>query len=163
MGRHPDPDSQLQKELTIGYLWPHHRSMARAMVAGGLQPGQLAKAFGFSEGQVTRIIHSPMFKAELARLEAEAEGIAVDIRADIKKSAEKAIEILDEQLHNEHHDAKLRQRAAFDILDRAGYGKQDRPIRAGGDINITQVNVKEMSTEKLRDGVMDLIEGQDYE
>jgi len=146
---------------TISNLWPHHRSMARSIVAAGLTPTQLAETYGFSQGQITRIINSPMFKLELARLEKEADELAVDVRADLKRMAVRAVEILDEQMNKVGVEEKTKQKAAFGVLDRAGYGKKDRPISTG-DINIhnTQVNIAKLSDKELRDNVMDLIEGE---
>lgn len=147
---------------TIKTLWPHHRSMARAMVAAGLTPMQLAEAYGFTPGQITRIINSPVFKVELARLEGEADEIAVDVRKDLKLLAERAVEILDDQMNKPGVENKLQQQAAFGVLDRSGYGKSDR---IGGDknINITQINVANLSDKELRDDVLDLVEKEDWE
>lgn len=143
---------------TIKTLWPHHRSMCRAMVAGGLTPGQLATAYGFTPGQITRIINSPMFRLELERLEGEAEELAIDVRADLKRIAVRAVEILDEQMNQVGTTEQTKQKAAFGILDRAGYGKREGPS-AGRDVKLTQINIGELSDKELRDDVMDLIEG----
>lgn len=162
MGRHPEertPDTP-----TIGHLWPHHRSMARALVEGA-QPGELAEIFGFTPGQITRIINSPMFQVELKRLEEMADEVAVSVRQDLRRMAERAVEVLDEQLHRKDVSEKIRQDAAFDVLNRAGYAKKDRPIHVEGDLYATQINqtnVGDMSDGELRDEVIDLIEG-DYE
>lgn len=146
---------------TIQNLWPHHRSMARSMVAAGLTPSQLADAYGFTLGQITRIINSPMFRVEVARLEGMADEVAIDVREDIRKLAERAIEVLDDQLNKQGIPENVRQKAAFDVLDRAGYGAKDKsPTK--GDINLTQINIGQLSDKELKNEVMDLIEG-DYE
>jgi hypothetical protein len=138
--------------------------MARAVVAGGLTPGQLAKAYGYTEGQISRIMNSPCFLTELARLEAGADEDAAKVQEDIKKMAVRAVEVIDDQLNKPGIDPKVQQKAAFDVLDRAGHGKgKKRPITVGGDLNVTQVNVDKMSDKDLREDVMDLIEGKDYD
>ena len=147
---------------TIRTLWPHHRSMARAMVAAGLTPTQLATAYGFTQGQITRIINSPVFRVELARLEGEADEVAVDVRKDLKLLAERAVEILDDQLNKQGVDVKVQQQAAFGVLDRSGYGKTD-PFKGAKRISITQVNVANLSDKELRDDVLDLVEDEDWE
>jgi len=129
------------------------------MVAAGLTPTQLADAYGFSQGQITRIINSPMFRLELARLEGQAEELAVDVRADLKKMAVRAVEILDERMEKDN----LKNQDLFGVLDRAGYGKDSEGPKAGRDINLTQINIGDMSDKELRDNVMDLVENQDYE
>ena len=140
---------------TIKTLWPHHRSMCRAMVAGGLTPGQLATAYGFTPGQITRIINSPMFRLEMERLEEQAEELACDVRADLKKMATRAVEILDERMQQKE---SMPNKDLFGVLDRAGYGVKDGP-KVGGDVKLTQINIGELSDKELRDDVMDLIEG----
>lgn len=139
---------------TIKTLWPHHRSMCRAMVGGGLTPGQLATAYNFTPGQITRIINSPMFRLELERLEGEAEGIACDVRADLKRMAGRAVEILDERMQQKD---SLPNKDLFGVLDRAGYGTKEGP-KAGRDFKLTQINIGELSDKELRDDVMDLVE-----
>lgn len=147
------------KSPTIQSLWPHHRSMARALVAAGLTPSQLADAYGFSKGQITRIINSPMFKLEMSRIEEKAEEIACDIREDIKKLAVRAVEVLDDQLNKVGIPENVKQRAAFDVLDRAGYGAKEKPS-GGNSLHLTQINVGKLSDKELKDEVMDLIEGE---
>lgn len=133
--------------------------MARSMVAAGLTPGQLADAYGFTHGQITRIINSPMFRAEVARLEGKADEVAIDVREDIRQLAERAIEVLDDQLNKKGIPEPIRQRAAFDVLDRAGYGSKEKKP-GGNSINLTQINIGELSDKQLKDEVMDLIEGE---
>jgi len=160
MGRHSEG-----KTPTIGQLWPHHRSMARTMVAGGLTPKQLAALYGFTPSHVTRIINSPMFLAEIARLEEDAEEVARDVSLEIKKLAERAVEILDDQMNKAVVDDKIRQKAALEILDRSGYGKKDGPkLGPGAHLHLhdTKVQVNNMSREELKNDVMDLVEA-DYD
>ncbi len=162
MGRVPASDRNEVTTPDITHLWPHHRSMARDMAYLGLTPGQLASAYDFTPAQISRIINSPMFRVELRRLEGMADDVVVDVRADIKRMAVRAVEILDEDMNKVGVDAKLRQKAAFNVLDRAGYGKQDRPIQVGGNLNVTKVDIREMSDKDLKDEVIDLVEGKDF-
>lgn len=145
---------------TISYLWPHHRSMARSMVAGGLTPGELAVAYGYTPGQITRIINSPLFQSELARIEAGEEQDARDLRKEIMKMAERAVEVIDEDLRIKEIGNKTRQAAAFDILDRAGFGTKKTSIHVEGDMTFVRQDIHEMSTEQLHDEVMGFIEGE---
>ena len=108
---------------TISQLWPHHRSMARMFVEG-LQPGEIAAITGFSPGQITRILHSPLFEAELARLESQAEIESQSVTGDLKRMAARAVEVLDENLQAENITRELKTKTAFDVLDRAGHGKK---------------------------------------
>ena len=154
------------RDLTpvIQTLWPHHRSMARDMIMGGLTPTQLAVLYGFSQSHTTRIINSPCFRLELDRLEGKAEAVSVSVRKELKAMAAVANGILDAQLQvHREMDRKEQRDLCFGILDRAGYSKGDRGpkgLSAGRDVHLTQVNVGELSDKDLRDNVMDLIDGE---
>lgn len=147
---------------TIKSLWPHHRSMARTMVMGGLTPSQLAALYGFSPSHVTRIINSPMFRAEVARIEEDAEEVAHDVAVELKQLAQRAVEILDDQMNKQGVAEVVRQRAALEVLDRSGYGKKEGVKVPSGGLHVhnTQINIGEMSDSELRDSVMDAIEGE---
>lgn len=144
---------------------PHFRAIARAAVVG-LSPGQLATSFGFTESHMSRILQTPLFEAEIARLERKADDNACDIREDLRVMRIKAIENLDEDLNIEPLNLQaraLRGHASRDILDRTGIRKQDKPIvPAGGTLSVKQtiINIERMSEKELREDVMDLIEGE---
>jgi hypothetical protein len=59
-------------------------------------------------------------------------------------------------------DTKIQQQAAFGVLDRSGYGKNEG-FKGVKKISITQVNVGNMSDKELRDDVLDLVEDEDWE
>lgn len=147
------------KSPVIRYLWPHHRSLARAVVAG-LKPMELSQIYGFTPSHITRIINSPAFLAEVARLEEDADDKATDVRADIKKMARRAVEVLDEQLNRPGVPEQTRQRAAFDVLDRAGFGAKPTGLPGGSTFNFTKIEkiVQQSSPEHLKDDVLDLLE-----
>jgi len=152
---------QLQQGLSpqIQQIRPHHRSMARAMVAGGLSPKQLATAFGFSLGHVSRIIQTPLFQAEVARLERGADEVAWDMREDLKRMAVRSLEVLDEDLYIEPTDAReryLRSKTAMDVLDRIGLRKGDGKA-AGTNLKNIQINVNNASVDEIRNEVMELV------
>ena len=159
MGQTPKGENGQYLSPKITYLWPHHRKMVR-LAAAGLKPGEIAKITGFTPGQISRILGSPMFQVELQRLEAKGEILAIDIREDIQKMAETAIDVLDETLNMEvdnRFDRKLRLDAAKDILDRAGFRKSAEPQRH---VHMhAHKHVHEMSDDELRDDVFDLLKG----
>lgn len=157
------PDENLPDRPIISHLWPHHRSMARAVVEG-VRNKELAVMYGMTEGQISRIVNSPMFKLEVERLESYAEEVSIDTKKEIARMSIRALEILDEQMHKKEVSEQIRQNAAFDILNRAGYSKKDRPIHVEGDmINIqhNEIRPEDMTEEQLRDDVLDLLEDGD--
>ena len=147
---------------TITFLMPHHRSMARCM-CGGATPGELATGFGFTPTQITKIINSPAYRTYLAHLEGGAEDSAIDVRADLKRMSERAVEVLDEQLNKPGIESKIQQKAAFGVLDRAGYGAKEGG-KGSRHLHLTKIeNVENMSTGAIREEMMDLIEEGDFE
>ena len=151
MGRLPEG-----KSPQIQYLRPHHRSMARTMATSGLTPMQLATAFGFSPGQITRIINSPLFMAELARIEGAVEVKAVDVSMELKMLQPRAMEIVAEDMFAPGTDRKLRNQTAFEVLDRTGFGKKQEPQRHLHLHAHQEADVREMPKEDLYREVLDL-------
>ena len=169
MGLNPQGENNtyLTEPLKSGYLWPHHRKMIRLCVAG-CTPSELQSLTGFSGGAITRILATPHFQAEVQRLQEISEDIACDIREDLKQLASPAIEALSEDVNmeiNNRFDRKLRQEAAKDILDRAGFRKNS-PINTGGNhLHLHEAEAKSMTDKDLQNDVMDLVKvsGEEYE
>ncbi len=141
------------KSPSIHHLWGHHRKMARLVVSGAT-PGDLASLMGFSKGQISRILGSPLFQAEVRRLESSAEEIATDINRDLQQLAGPALENLEDDVFMEVgnlSERKTRQAASLAVLDRAGYPKKETPSSIT--INQTKVDIQSMSVEQLQDEV----------
>lgn len=141
---------------TISQLWPHHRSMAR-MFLEGMQPSEVALVTGFSPGQITRILHSPLFEAELARLEGQAEVELISVGNELKRMAVRAIEVLDENLQAENVSRELKTKTAFDVLDRSGHIKKVDPQRHLHLHAHAHKKVQEMEQVELYDAVEDML------
>ena len=163
MGRIPEGTQEEggYKSPSVRYMWPHHKSMARLFIEGA-QPSQIAQITGFSLGQISRILGSPAFQIELNRLAEQADANAVDVAQLLHDHAPRAAAVLIEDTYQEvEGDPKARasrQAAAKDILDRTGFAKQSEPSRVG-DLNLTQVNIKELSTQDLFSQVMEIASG----
>jgi hypothetical protein len=145
------------------HLWPHHIHMAR-MVATGATSSEIQVATGFSAGQISRIFGSPLFQAEVARLTDTIDEVAVyQVQEQLKQMSGRAIEVLDEDLNRPAttpQERQLRQRAAFDILDRAGYGKREDPqLHLHAHKHFVK-DAEEMETQELLADVLDLASGE---
>lgn len=154
MGRHSSG-----KTPTISGLYPRHRSIARYIVAGATAT-DISEIFGITPSHVTRIINAPCFLEEVERLRGRVDDeIMTDIRADLAKLGPRAVEVLDEQMNWPGMPEQIKQKAAFDVLDRLGYG--DKKPGAGGDKHLTLVkieqNIKNETVETLKDDVLDLV------
>ena len=138
----------------------HHMGMARALVAG-LTPQELARAFNFSSGQVTKITSSPVFQAEVARLRKKVEETAVNVGVRLETLNHPAVDRIEQVLRDDNADKRVQINAAFEVLSRTGYGKHDKV--SGGEtrnnVSATQINLNigQMTTTELREQVFDLI------
>ena len=147
---------------------PIHVAMARSYILGSFSPTELAKIYGYTPGQISRIIGSPAFQAECARLDRQSELVELDMAKSIKAMSERALEVLDEDLEIEPESGdlrRIRQNAALEVLDIAGIRRK----RAGG-TNIflqnndnRQIHVGELSEEELRKEIIDLTQGPSNE
>ena len=174
MGR---PVEDLGENRTqIKQLKNHHRSMARDIVAmGEIRNGDLARIYNMFPAQISIIVNSPVFIAELARLEDMVEDAICDVREDLRLLTPRCKQIITEELYKEDDDKtqpmnlaerKLRLSTAFDVLDRDSgrkkhgeSGAKELHFHSHQEIHVT----KNMSTEDLQRDVFDMIldEGDD--
>ena len=148
------------KSPHVEATWPHHRFMTRLVVEGH-RPNEICALTGFSPGHVSRILGSPTFQAELLRLESQADEGAVNVHEEIRMLAARAIEVLDQNLHavpQSDNDKNLQQRAAFDLLDRAGFGKKEVHINKNLNVSATLKDIKNMTTDQLREDIAGMLE-----
>lgn len=167
MGR---PVENLDNRIEIKQLKNHHRSMARDIIAmGEIRPTDLARIYNMWPGQISIIINSPVFLAELARLEDMVEESICDVREDLRLLTPRAKRVIAEELHKEDDDdeapmtlgeRKLRLSTAFDILDRDS-GKKKHGESSAREVHFhthQELHVtKNMSTEDLQRDVFDLL------
>ena len=112
----------------LQHIRPWHRSMARSVALGAARPTQLAETYGFTVGQVSRIMGTPAFQAEVARLENELDLVAMDVAKDLQLMGERALQNLDEDLNIEpqtHDQRKLRNSTSLEVLGMLGISKQN--------------------------------------
>lgn len=118
---------------------------------------EVAESFGYTPAQVSKILGSPLFCAEVARIESTTEDEAVSIREDLQFMSHRAIEVLDEGLDADVQSWQERSRrveVAFGVLDRAGYGKKEQP-QEHKHLHL-HAEVKNMSDEELLKNVLDV-------
>jgi len=144
-------------------LRPWHRAMARAVVSG-TRPTDLSILFNMTPTQISNITGSPAFLEYLASLERGAEMAATELRQDILNMAQRALEVIDEDLDlspTDPRERKIRQAAAFEVLDRAI--PKNNPVRevTNNQYNIGKINVNKMTDEELSLEVLNMIEDED--
>ena len=112
-----------------------HRALMRRLVAG-ISLSVAAEEIGLTVSRASLIVNSPLFQAEMKRMEADIKNGFVEAEADrqavaadptrqyLSDSAEMAARTLKGALSDEN--ATIRVSAAKDILDRTGYAKEDK-------------------------------------
>ena len=122
----------------IKRMLPRYRDLMRRLVCGQSRR-QIEREMNMSSGNYTVIIGSPLFKAELAKMETELNKQVLD-----KLSTSKVEDVVDRKLKKASPEAadvnisllrssseKTRQRSAFDILDRTGHKPTEHYIADG--------------------------------
>lgn len=122
----------------IKRMLPRYRDLMRRLVCGQGRR-QIEREMDMSSGNYTVIIGSPLFKAELAKMETELNKQVLD-----KLSTSKVEDVVDRKLKKASPEAadvnisllrssseKTRQRSAFDILDRTGHKPTEHYIADG--------------------------------
>lgn len=169
MGRYPEGENGQGKTPGIERLRPWHVSIAQAVALGHARPTEVAELYGFSRSQVSAIMGSPAFQAEVARLQEEHTLVAHDMAADIRLMVRRAMEVIDEDLDidpKEPANRKIRQNAALEVLGIAGVRKTGG---AGTINNFLQYNdnrrtkSEDMDENAVREEVMELIQGPNGE
>jgi hypothetical protein len=160
---------------TIGELKNHHRSMARDIVAmGEIRNRDLARIYNMTPAQISIIVNSPVFVAELARLEDMVEESICDVREGIRLLVPRAEQVIKQELFNDDKEdvngefiplplaeRKMRLATAFEILDRDS-GKKKHGESGAKELHFHQHNElhvapRDMSTEDLQKDVFELI------
>jgi len=112
-----------------------HRALMRKLVSG-MTLSQACDDLGFSISRASIIVNSPLFQAELASMEEELKRSFIEARTEkevagsdpvhtlLSETAELAARTLKGALSDD--SATTRISAARDILDRAGYAKEDK-------------------------------------
>jgi hypothetical protein len=149
--------------------------MARDIVAmGEVRNKDLARIYNMLPPQISIIVNSPVFIAEVARLEAEVEESICDVREGIRLLTPRAEQVLKEELYKDDGDAagekltlserKMRLGVAFDVLDRDA-GKKKMGESAAKSLHFhthKEIHlVGGMSTEELQNDVFKLIADTD--
>ena len=122
----------------INRMLPRYRDLMRRLVCGQTRR-QIEMEMNMSSANYTVIIGSPLFKAELAKMEEELNKQVLD-----KLSTSKVDDVVDRKLKAASPNAadvdiallqssseKTRQRSAFDILDRTGHKPSEHYIADG--------------------------------
>ena len=110
-------------------LNPRHLVILQAHAAG-LKNVDICKVLHMSESRVSTIINDPRAPRYIEQFCSNTADGMRDVFERIRLYSNEALTLVMDQLRDEGEDPNLRQRAAFSILDRAGYSKIEKKLVA---------------------------------
>lgn len=113
--------------------WLPRHSLVCQMHAAGLKNNEIAAATGYTESKVSTILNDPRAQEVIqAALQTMSKNI-MDLHTRLKVHAVEALDEIVDELRSSENE-KVRQKAAFGLLDRAGYTPVKKQIVMGGQI-----------------------------
>lgn len=166
MGRIPSVESKSVSLYGLSYIRPYHREIARRLVLGERAAG-ICEDLGMTEGRMSIIVNSPLFKMEVKRLEEERDKGVADVTQTLRHLSPIALEVIERTMHNPECGKRLRFDAAESILDRAGYGKTAK-INVGGGVvhshaNLTEAELRKLVSERVERMKQEVLEREKQE
>src|SRR5208337_4226133 len=146
--------SASQEKMSLGYVRPRHREIARRLVLGHSQ-ARIARELGLNEGRLSIVCNSALFKIEVAKLERERNQSTCDVTRQIKELAPVALEVLERTMYNTKSD-KIRMDIAGSLLDRAGHGAVNKSIALTA--NMGNVDTSQMQDQELKQLLMNRVQ-----
>ncbi|MCP1391888.1 MAG: hypothetical protein J5I35_03955, partial [Methanothrix harundinacea] len=105
---------------------PQHR-MIVALRMAGMKNKEIAERMGLGAPRVSIILNDPRAQAEIQRMAPVVANSTLDAHVRLQLLSSEALDEISAELR-ESPDEKIRQKAAFGILDRAGYGPQSTRV-----------------------------------
>ena len=115
-------------------LNPKHLVILQAHAAG-LKNREICDVMGMSESRVSSIIHDPRAPRYIEQFCSNTADGMRDVIERIRLYSNEALTLVMDQLRDDSEDPNLRQRAAFSILDRAGYSKIEKKLVAHAEVS----------------------------
>lgn len=102
--------------------------------AAGLRNVEIAEVLDYSEERVSMILNDPRAEKHIQQAAKAVQSSVADVGLRLKLLASEAVDELEYELRAVT-DVKVRQRAAFGVLDRAGYGRMETQVRVSGELS----------------------------
>lgn len=112
---------------------PKHEMVAR-LHGVGIPNRKIASLLGLTESRVSIILNDARARPAVEdTLEAHKRQME-SLHGRLAAGAGSALDVIEDQIHNDELDARVRQKASFGWLDRAGYTPVQKQIVLGGNI-----------------------------
>lgn len=145
--------SKTVEKYGIAAMRPYHAELARRVVLGASNI-QLCEEFNLSLPRLSVVIHSPLFKLELDRVQKLRDQGVVEVTKTLQEISPLALDILERTMYHTKSE-KNRIKIAETILDRAGYGAVQKSVvdltsrNEQGYSNLTIEEKKRLAIERL--------------
>lgn len=149
------------ESMPLQKLQPYHRQIAY-LIHQGVKPKKIAETLGLHYQSIVRIKNSPLFKAELNRLEMNTEEAVVDATTRLRALLPRAVDVLEEQLGDPENNKPPRAlndgaltKVALEVIDRA-IPKKHEHEGPSVEVNIQQIIAQnqEKSDDQLIKDIM---------
>lgn len=129
--------------------WNPRHKLVVAMHCSGKKNTEIAELLGLHPGTVSQILNDPRAIYETEELAKRLTDLTIDTGVRLKLLSNEALDEVVEEMRTAR-DVKVRQKAAFGILDRAGYAPA-KPENAAPGIELPEsvINRMEATTKEL--------------
>lgn len=129
--------------------WTPRHDLVALLKAIGHRNYEIAEKLDYDPAYVSRILADPRAKLRISELATQVADNAIDVGAKLKLLANEAVDVAANAMRMdvEAHGATV-VKAAFGILDRAGYSKIEKSIQANIDVPFDRI---EEMTQLARD------------
>ena len=131
----------------------YHHEILRLTVLG-VTPKRIAEHVGLSATTVDRILRSDLVKKRLEQLQVARTANTLSVTRRLVEMAPKALDVLEEALHDETSPIRDRVKVAQDLMDRSGNSKITRgriEVEHGGKVKNLIQRVKENAASRAVD------------
>jgi hypothetical protein len=140
-----------------------HHLMIRLMMLG-LGNKEIATQLGVTPQNVSDVRNSPLVQEKLAFLQTKADVRTLDVMDDLARDAGNNIALLKEVRDGKlTQDVRVRVQVAQDLLDRGGYGKVQKVLRADASLDKDDLDRIKAMAARARERQLASVEAQTVE
>lgn len=166
------PSEKKENYYQVDNWGPQHQMMT-LMRAAGKTVREIAAITDYNPATVSKILSDPRAIKVITETAKNITDLTPDVLVKLKLAANEAVDEIIDELRN-CEDPKVRQRAAFGLLDRAGYSPVRKEIRASASMgevlsdellksniealeesNSIEANYRTIDTEPMAEGQFD--------
>jgi hypothetical protein len=149
-----------QRKYEVQHLYDKHHQVLRLTALGTMKPKDIARIVNLSPQMVSNIVNSTIGQDILKVIRGSLDKQLIDISQAIKELAPRAVETISELLESE--DARVRLKAATDILDRSGYAAP-KNLNISHTHRVSQEDIEEIKRRCMESGLLSTVEIPDAE